>query len=147
MYSSAFLARLYKSTGRAIAATPASASALASALLKMLKFLVKVFMSLYLLKLWMDQVYTLHAGRYWSEVLCCTIMTHLGDLEVKVTDLEIFVLKFLVKVFISLYLLKLLMDQVDTWHLGRYWSKVLCCTIMTHLGDPEVKVTDLEILC
>ena len=96
-----FLARLYESTGRAIAVTPASASASAlasvlasalasaSALLKMLKFLVKVFMSLYLLKLWMDQVDTLHAGRYWSEVLCCTIMTHLGDLEVKVTDLEI----------------------------------------------------------
>ena len=93
------LARLYESTGRAIAVTPASASASASALasalasasalLKMLKFLVKVFMSLCLLKLWMDQVDTLHAGRYWSEVLCCTIMTHLGDLEVKVTDLEI----------------------------------------------------------
>ena len=79
----AFLARLYE-------VTPASALALASALLKMLKFLVKVFMSLYLLKLWMDQVDTLHVGRYWSEVLCNTIMTHLGDLEVKVTDLEIF---------------------------------------------------------
>ena len=78
------LARLYESTGRAIAA-----SALASALLKVLKFLVKVFMSLYLLKLWMDQVDTLHVSRYWSEVLCCTIMTHLGDHEVKVTDLEI----------------------------------------------------------
>ena len=89
-----FLARLYESTGRAIAVTPASASALAlasaSASLKMLKFLVKVFMSLYLLKLLMDQVDTLHVGRYWSEVLCCTIMTHLGDLEVKVTDIEIF---------------------------------------------------------
>ena len=84
-----FLASLYESTGRAIAVTPASALASASALLKMLKFLVKVFMSLYLLKLWMDQVDTLHVGRYWSEVLCCTIMTHLGDLEVKVTDLEI----------------------------------------------------------
>ena len=46
--------------------------------------LVKVFMSLYLLKLWMDQVDTLHVGRYWSDVLY-----HLGDLEVKVTDLEI----------------------------------------------------------
>ena len=85
-----FLARLYESTGRAIAVTPASALASASAFLKMLKFLVKVFMSLYLLKLWMDQVDTLHVVRYWSEVLCCTIMTHLGDLEVKVTDLEIF---------------------------------------------------------
>ena len=145
-YFTAFLARLYESTGRAIAVTPASASALAlaSALLKMLKFLVKVFMSLYLLKLWMDQVDTLHVGRYWSEVLCCTIMTHLGDLEVKVTDLENVLLMFLVKVFVSLYLLKLLMDQVDTLHVGRYWSDVLFCTIMTHLGDLEVKVTDLE---
>ena len=78
-----FLAHLYECTGRAIAVTPASA------LLKMLKFLVKVFMSLYLLKLWLDQVDTLHVGRYWSEVLCCTIMTHLGDLEVKVMDSEI----------------------------------------------------------
>ena len=55
--------------------------------------------------------------------------------------------KFLVKVFISLYLLKLLMDQVDTLHVGRYWSEVFCSTIMTHLGGLEVKVTDLEILC
>ena len=56
-------------------------------------------------------------------------------------------LKFLVKVFMSLYLLKLLMNQVDTLHVGRYWSEVLCCTIMTHPGDLEVKVTDLEIFC
>ena len=80
---------LYKSTGRSITVTPALALALVSALLKMLKILVKVFMSLYLLKLWMDQVDTLHVGRYWSEVLCCIIMIHLVDLEVKVTDLEI----------------------------------------------------------
>ena len=77
--------RKYESTGRATAVTPTSTSAL----LKLLKFLVKVFMSLYLLKLLMDQVDTLHVGRYWSEVLCCTIVTHLGDLEVKVTNLEI----------------------------------------------------------
>ena len=56
-------------------------------------------------------------------------------------------LEFLVKVFISLYLLNMLRDQVDTLHVGRYWPEVLCCTIMTHLGDLEVKVTDLEILC
>ena len=55
-------------------------------------------------------------------------------------------LKFLVKVFKSLYLLNMLMDQVDTLHDGRYWSKVLCGTITTHLGDHEVKVTDLEII-
>ena len=37
-------------------------------------------------------------------------------------------------------------DQVDTLHVARYWSKVLCGTIMTQLGDLEVKVMDLEIL-
>ena len=86
-----FLARLYVSTGRAIAVTTASASApaFASALLKMLKFFVKVFKSLHLLNLWMDLVDTLPDVRYWSEVLCCTIMTHIGDLEVKVTDFEV----------------------------------------------------------
>ena len=93
-------------------------------------------MSLYLLNMLMDQVDTLHVGRYWSEVLCGTISTHLGDLEVKVTHrLRNFVLKFLVKVFKSLYLLNMLMDQVDTLHDGRYWSEVLCGTITTHLGD------------
>ena len=61
----------------------------ASALLKMLKFLVKVFKSLYLLNLWIDLVDTLPDVRYWSEVLRCTITTHISDLEVKVTDFEI----------------------------------------------------------
>ena len=53
------------------------------------KFLVKDLKSLYLLNLWMDLVDTLPDVRYWSEVLCCTITTHIGDLEVKVTDFEI----------------------------------------------------------
>ena len=39
------------------------------------------------------------------------------------------------------------MDQVDTLHVGRYWSEGLCSTIMTHLSDLEVKVKDFEILC
>ena len=39
------------------------------------------------------------------------------------------------------------MDQVDTLHVSRYWSEVLCCTIMTHQSDLEFKVTDFEILC
>ena len=55
--------------------------------------------------------------------------------------------KFLVKVFICLYLLNIIMDQSDTLDVGRYWSEVLCCTIMMHLGDLEVKVTGLQILC
>ena len=29
----------------------------------------------------------------------------------------------------------MLMDQVDTWHVGRYWSEVLSCTIKTNWGD------------
>ena len=56
-------------------------------------------------------------------------------------------LKFLVKVFISLYLLDMRMDQVDTLHVGRYRSDFLCCTIKTHLGELEFKITDFEILC
>ena len=56
-------------------------------------------------------------------------------------------LKFLVKVFMSLCLLKLFMDQVDTLLVGTYWSEVLCCTITTYIGDLEVKGTDLETLC
>ena len=39
-----------------------------------------------------------------------------------------------VKVFISLHLLTMLMDQVDTLHVARYWSEVLRSTIMTHPG-------------
>ena len=39
-----------------------------------------------------------------------------------------------VKVFRSLYLLNMYMYQVDTLHIGRYWSEVLCSTIMTHPG-------------
>ena len=50
---------------------------------------VKVFKSLYLLNLWMDLVDILPDVRYWSEVLCCTILTLISDLEVKITDFEI----------------------------------------------------------
>ena len=32
----------------------------------------------------MDQLEFLHVGRYWSEVLCFIIMTHISDLGVKV---------------------------------------------------------------
>ena len=39
------------------------------------------------------------------------------------------------------------MDQIDILRVGRYWSEVLCCIIMTQLGDLEVNVTDLKILC
>ena len=90
LHACLFLVHLYISTGRAIAVTTTSVSALASwsALLKMLKFLVKVFKSLYVLHLWMNLVDTLPDVRYWSEVLCCTITTHIGHLEVKSRTLK-----------------------------------------------------------
>ena len=39
------------------------------------------------------------------------------------------------------------MEQVDTMTVVRYWSDVLCCAIVAHLGDikGEVKVTDFEV--
>ena len=79
----------------------------ASALHKMLKFLVKVFKNLYLLNLWMDLVDILPDVRYWSEGLCCTILIHISDLEVKVTDFEILCLSFWLKFLEVLYLLSL----------------------------------------
>ena len=50
---------------------------------QMLKCFVK---DIYML---MDHVDTsiLHVDGYWSEVLSCTIKTHLYDLEIKVMDL------------------------------------------------------------
>ena len=42
---------------------------------------------------------------------------------------------FQVKVFRSLYLLKVMMDLVDTLLVVRYWSEVLFSTIMAHLHD------------
>ena len=88
----------------------------------------------------MDLVDILPDVRYWSVVLCCTILTHISDLEVKVTDFEILCLSFLVKVFRSLYLLKLSLDLVDTlpdMTLHHSHSLIILA----------VKVTDFEILC
>ena len=53
-------------------------------------------------------------------------------------------LKFLVKVFLSLYLLNMLMDQVDTLNVGRKFYAVPSWPTM---GDLEVKVMDLETWC
>ena len=50
----------------------------------------------------MDLVDILPNVRYWSEVLCCTILTHISNSEVKVTYF-----KFLVEVFRSGCLLNL----------------------------------------
>ena len=56
-------------------------------------------------------------------------------------------LKFFIKVFRSLYLLNMLMDQVDTLHVGRFGLKFYAIPSWFTLGDLEVKVMDLEILC
>ena len=47
----------------------------------------------------MEVVHSCPDVRYWSKVVCCTISTHMSDLEVKVTDLERNLLDVLVKVF------------------------------------------------
>ena len=39
------------------------------------------------------------------------------------------------------------MDQVDTMPVVRYWPEVLCCTVVTHMSDLEVKATDFDTLC
>ena len=44
---------------------------------------------------------------------------------------------FLVKVFIYL-VLNMSMDLVDSMSVARYWSKVLCFAIPTHISDLEV---------
>ena len=38
------------------------------------------------------------------------------------------------------------MDLVDILPDVKYWAEDLCCTILTHMSDLEVKVTDFEIL-
>ena len=53
-------------------------------------------------------------------------------------------LKILVKMLTSQYLMNMLMDQFDTLHVGRYRSEALCCTIATQLGGFEVKDADLK---
>ena len=73
-----FLARLYESTGRAIALP--LALALASALTKMLKFYVKVFKTLYFLNPQMDLVYIWYKYRCWSKILLSSIYNPAYDL-------------------------------------------------------------------
>ena len=37
----------------------------------------------------MEVVHTCPDVRYWSEALCCSMQTHMSDLEVKAAELEI----------------------------------------------------------
>ena len=91
------LARLYESTASV------SVSVLASAWCwrqRWSKFLNKVFETLYLMNLCIEIVQTCLDVTYWFEKLCCTILTRMTDLEVKVTDLE----KIYVKAFFFKFL-------------------------------------------
>ena len=38
------------------------------------------------------------------------------------------------------------MDRIDALPDVRYWAEVLCCTIMIHISDQEVKVKDFKSL-
>ena len=53
---------------------------------------------MYFLNPWMDLVDTVPDVRLWSEVLSCNITTHISDLEVKITDLEMLNKRFWLKV-------------------------------------------------
>ena len=61
-------------------------------------------------------------------------MTCLNNIQVKVMDFEIKLLKF----FRSLNL-NFKMDLVDTLPVVRYWSEILNSTVMTNLRDLGVK--------
>ena len=110
------------STGRAIALPPASASALALASTKILKFYVKVFKNLYFLNPDMNFVYIWYDNRWLSKILLGTVHTPAHDLEVKVTDLEI--LCYFASKFLRSLKFKIL-AQIYIWHDYRYWSKNL----------------------
>ena len=56
----------------------------------MLKFYVKVFKTLYFLKTQMGLLYMWYDYRHLSKILFSLIPTPAYDLEVKVTDLEIY---------------------------------------------------------
>ena len=55
------------------------------------KFLIKSFVCLGVMNMWMDLVDSMPVAtcRYWSEVLCFAIPTHVSDLEVKVMDFKL----------------------------------------------------------
>ena len=72
----------------------------------------------------MDLVDTLHVARYWSEVLCYTLMTRLLDLQVKVLDFE---LSFYISgkiILTSLCFLSFYKDPVDAMPVARCLSEV-----------------------
>ena len=80
----------------------------------------------------MEVDHTYPDDRYWSEILYCITLTHISDFEVKVTELEKKYNKVFDKVFRSLYCIKFEPNLIDTLHDIRYYSQILCCS-MLHL--------------
>ena len=89
----------------------------------------------------MDLLYIWQDYRYWSKILFGTIHTHPYNLDIKVTDLEIYVkvLRQFFKIITSKSL------HGFTLYLAwlQIFSKILFCTIPNPAYDLEVKVTDL----
>ena len=93
----------------------------------------------------MDLVPIWYHDRYWSKVFISTINSHDHDLEIKVT--ENLNVKVFVKVFKTSVSTNLITDVIHLWYDDTYWSKILCSTIPTTLGNVKVKFTDLEFSC
>ena len=93
----------------------------------------------------MDLVHVWYDDRYWSKILHSAIPTPIHHFKVKVTDFELFMLKFYVKVFRTSLFPNPMMDLVHVWYDDRYWFKILHSTIPTSIHDLKVKVTDIEL--
>ena len=83
----------------------------------------------------MDLVHVWYHDRYWSKMLPGTMRYAVHDLQVKVTDLELYVIFPIPD-----------MDFIYVWHDDRYWSKDLRGTISTLVHDIKVKVIMVMVL-
>ena len=90
------------------------------------------------------------------EILCLSFYLKCSDCALPEHILLVFSLSlllfiyyyyyFIIFFFRTLYILNILMNLGDGMPMVRYWSEVLCRTIMTHLRDLDVKITDFEIV-
>ena len=77
----------------------------------------------------MELLYIRHDYRYWSKILFGTIPTTDYDLEVKVTDLEIYVKVLSLSFFKISSFLNPCMNLLSVWHDYRHCSKILISSI------------------
>ena len=103
-------------------------------------FWLKVFRIGYLVNLWMDLVVTIPDVQYWSKIWHCSIPTPhlLTDFEVKVTDLEFFMINEMSISHISQSSESSHLSNVRTLEgllpFHNYWSQGTC-----HVVGLEVK--------